>query len=135
MKTPLPSFLRDLAALVVAFLACPISVFGGANLGCVGRAGFGGDCALTMVVVSPLVLIAGGAIAGLLTRGWTGLLMTLLGVVGGMFTILAISNLMGRPVPPDIFTGVIATVWFSVPVTIGYAIGRVIARLFATRTG
>jgi hypothetical protein len=130
----LPSFARDLAALVVAFLACPISVFGGANLGCVGRAGFQGDCAVTMVFVSPLILLAGGAIAGLLTRGWTGLFATIVGVVIGMFAILVISNLMGRPVPPDIFTGVIATLWFSIPMTIGYAIGRVIARLFETRT-
>jgi len=134
VKSPLPSFVRDLAALVVALLACPISVFGGANLGCVGRAGFGGDCAITMVVISPLVLIAGGALAGLLTQGWTGLLATMVGVVAGMFVILLISNLMGRPVPPDIFTGVIATIWFSVPTVIGYGIGRVISRLFATRT-
>ena len=134
MKTPLPSFVRDLAALVVAFLACPISVFGGANLGCVGHAGFEGSCANTMIFVSPLILISGGAIAGLLTKGWTGLLMTLIGVVGGMFAILVISNIAGRPVPPDIFTGVIATIWFSVPISIGYGIGRVVARLFATRT-
>jgi hypothetical protein len=124
---------RDVAALVVALLACPISVFGGANLGCVGRAGFEGDCAITMVFISPMILLGGGAIAGLLTRGWTGLLVTLVGVVAGMVTILVLSNLMGRPVPPDIFTGVIATIWFSVPTIIGYSIGRVIARLFATR--
>jgi hypothetical protein len=134
VKTPLPSFVRDLAALVVAFLACPIAVFGGANLGCVGNAGFEGNCAVTMVFISPLVLLLGGVIAGVLTRGWTGLLMTLIGVVGGMFAILVISNLMGRPVPPDIFTGFVATIWFSVPVTIGYAIGRVVTRLFAKRT-
>ena len=134
MKTPLPSFVRDLAALVAALLACPISVFGGANLGCVGRPGFQGDCAVTMVFISPLILLAGGVVAGLATKGWTGLLFTLIGAVAGMFVILAISNLAGRPVPPDIFTGVIATVWFSVPITIGYAIGRVVARLFATRT-
>jgi hypothetical protein len=134
VKSSLPSFARDLAALVVALLACPISVFGGSNLGCVGHAGFQGDCAITMVFISPVILLAGGAIAGLLTRGWTGWLVTLVGVVSGMVTILVISNLMGRPVPPDIFTGVIATLWFSVPISIGYAIGRVITRLFATRT-
>jgi hypothetical protein len=134
VKTPLPSFVRDLVALVVAFVACPVSVFGGANLGCVGSPGFSGECAITMVFVSPLVLIAAGMIAGLVTNGWTGLLWTLVGVVGGMVAILAISNLADRPVPPDIFTGVVATIWFSVPVTIGYAIGRVVSKLFATRT-
>ena len=134
MKTPVPSFVRDLIALLVAFVACPVSVFGGANVGCVGHAGFEGDCATTMVFVSPLILLAAGALAGFVTRGWTGLLVTLVGVVGGMFAILVISNLAGRPVPPDIFTGAIATVWFMVPMVIGYAIGRVLARLFATRT-
>ncbi len=133
MKTPIPSFVRDLAALVVAFLACPISVFGGANIGCIGRAGFQGDCAITMVFISPMILLAAGAIAGLVTKGWTGLLATLVGVVGGMFAILLLSNIFGRPVPPDIFTGAIATVWFMGPVIIGYSIGRVLWRLVATR--
>ncbi len=134
MKTPIPSFARDLTALVVALLACPISVFGGANLGCVGQAGFTGGCATTMVFMSPLILIVGGIIAGAVTRGWTGLLATMVGVVLGMFAILILSNFAGRPVPPDIFTGVIATVWFSVPMVIGYGIGRVLVRLFETRT-
>jgi len=133
LKTLVPSFVRDLIALVVAFVACPVSVFGGANVGCVGHAGFEGECAATMVFVSPLILLAAGAIAGLVTRGWTGLFATLVGVAGGMFAILLISNFVGRPVPPDIFTGAIATVWFMVPMVIGYAIGRVLARLFATR--
>lgn len=133
MKSPLPSLARDLIALVVALVACPVSVFGGANVGCVGRAGFEGDCALTMVFMSPLILILGGVLAGITTRGWTGLAVTLVGTVAGMFAILAISNLVGRPVPPDFFTGVIATVWFSAPITIGYAMGRVVVRLLATR--
>lgn len=133
MKSPLPSIARDLIALLVALAACPVSVFGGANIGCVGRAGFEGDCALTMVFMSPLILILGGLVAGLSTRGWTGFAVTLVGTVAGMFAILAISNLVGRPVPPDIFTGVIATIWFSAPISIGYAIGRVVVRLVATR--
>jgi hypothetical protein len=133
LTTRIPSLARDLIALVVAFVACPVSVFGGANVGCVGRSGFEGDCAVTMVFISPLILLAGGAVAGLATRGWTGLLATLVGVVGGMSAILVISNFAGRPVPPDIFTGAVATVWFMVPMVIGYAIGRVVARLFATR--
>lgn len=133
MKIQPPSMVRDLVALLVAAVACPVSVFGGANLGCVGHAGFEGECAATMVFMSPLILIFGGLVAGIATRGWTGLLVTLIGVVTGMFAILALSNLAGRPVPPDWFTGVVATIWFSVPMVIGYAIGRVLARLFATR--
>jgi hypothetical protein len=135
MKSPIPSIARDLIALVVAFAACPVSVFGGANLGCVGRPSFEGECANTMVFTSPLILLAAGAIGGLVTRGWTGLFAALVGVVGGMLAILTISNLAGHPVPPDIFTGVVATVWFSGPVMIGYGIGRVVARLYATRSG
>ncbi|HEY5629557.1 MAG TPA: hypothetical protein VIR16_08610 [Candidatus Limnocylindrales bacterium] len=135
MKSRIPSFARDLVALVVAFVACPVSVFGGANLGCVGQAKFEGSCASTMVFISPLVLLAAGAVAGIATRGWTGLFATLVGVVGGMFAFLGISNLAGRPVPPDIFTGVVATVWFMGPVIIGYAIGRVLTRLVANRSG
>jgi hypothetical protein len=133
VKSPFPSPIRDLIALLAALVACPVSVFGGANIGCVGHAGFEGNCAVTMVFMSPLILIAGGLVAGLTTRGWTGLLATLVGTVAGMFAILAISNLAGNPVPPDIFTGVIATVWFSTPIIIGYAIGRVIVRLVAAR--
>ena len=134
MKSSIPSFVRDLIALIVAFVACPVSVFGGANLGCVGRPTFEGECATTMVFTSPLILLAAGTIAGLSTRGWTGLFVTLVGVVGGMFSILGISNLAGHSVPPDIFTGVVATVWFMGPVIIGYAIGRVIARLVEKRS-
>ena len=133
MKSSVPSFARDLIALGVALVACPVSVFGGANLGCVGQPRLEGTCASTMVFTSPLILLAAGAIAGIATRGWTGLFATLVGVTGGMFAILGISNLAGRPVPPDFFTGVVATVWFMGPVMIGYGIGRVVSRLLATR--
>ncbi len=133
MKPSLPSPVRDLAALVVALAACPLAVFGGANIGCVGKTGLEGECALTMVFVSPLVLVGAGALAGMLTRGWTGLLATLAGVVGGMLSILAISNLAGRPVPPDPIAGLVATVWFMAPVILGYAAVRGLARLRAAR--
>ena len=133
MKTPLPSMARDLIALVVAFVACPIAVFGGANVGCVGNTGLEGSCAVTMVFMSPLILLAAGVIAGLATRGWTGLFVTLVGVVLGMIAILAISNFAGRPVPPDIITGAVATIWFAGPVVLGYGIGRFVARLYASR--
>jgi hypothetical protein len=126
--------LRDLIALIVVAVACPVAVFGGANLGCVGSASFSGSCAMTVIVVSPLILLAGGAIAGISTRGWTGLLVAVVGMVIGMTTILALSMIAGKPVPLDIYSAVFATVFFGAPVVIGYAIGRVIWRLFATRT-
>ena len=134
MDAPRHAMMRDLLALVVVVLACPIAVFGGANLGCVGSAAFNGSCALTVIFVSPLILLVGGAIAGISSRGWTGLLVSLVGMVIGMFLILGLSFLAGKPVPVDIFTGVVATLFFGIPIMVGYAIGRVIVRLFATRT-
>ena len=134
MDAPRHAMMRDLLALVVVVLACPVAVFGGANLGCVGSAAFNGSCALTVIFVSPLILLVGGAIAGISSRGWTGLLVSLVGMVIGMFLILGLSFLAGKPVPVDIFTGVVATLFFGIPIMVGYAIGRVIVRLFATRT-
>jgi hypothetical protein len=134
MDAPRHAMMRDMLALVVVVLACPIAVFGGANLGCVGSASFNGSCAVTVIFVSPLILLAGGAIAGISSRGWTGLLVSLVGMVIGMFLILGLSFVAGKPVPVDIFTGVVATFFFGIPIMIGYAIGRVIVRLFATRT-
>jgi hypothetical protein len=134
MDAPRHAMMRDLLALVVVILACPIAVFGGANLGCVGSASFNGSCAVTVIIASPLILLVGGAIAGISSRGWTGLLVSLVGMVIGMFLILGLSFVAGQPVPVDIFTGVVATFFFGIPIMIGYAIGRVIVRLFATRT-
>lgn len=125
--------LRDLAALLIVAIACPVAVFGGSNLGCVGSAGFGGGCALTMIFVSPLILLLGGVLAGLVTRGWTGLMLVLVGTVVGMFAILVLAGLAGKTVPVDLFSGIVASVFFGGPVVIGYAIGRVASRLYATR--
>jgi hypothetical protein len=134
MDAPRHGMLRDLIALVVVAVACPVAVFGGANLGCVGSVAFSDTCALTVIVASPLILLAGGAIGGISTRGWTGLLAVLVGMVVGMVAILVVSMAAGKPVPLDIFSALFATVFFGAPVVIGYAIGRVIWRLFATRT-
>lgn len=126
------SLLRDLVAVVIVAFACPVAVFGGANLGCVGQ-GFNGDCAMTAVIISPILLIFGGGLAGLVTRGWTGLMLVLVGVLIGMTAILLLSFGVGQPVPLDPISGVIATVWFATPVAIGYGMGRLAWRLFATR--
>ena len=126
------SRLRDLIALVIAALACPVAVFGGTNLGCVGQ-GFTSACVMSAIVISPLILLAAGIATGIITRGWTGLLLVFIGTVIGMTSILVLSMIAGRPVPVDPISGFIAAVWFLAPLTIGYGIGRVIERLFATR--
>jgi hypothetical protein len=134
MPTPRHGALRDLVAFLVILVACPAAVFGGANLGCVGSASFNGDCALNAVFISPLLLLAAGTIAGIATRGWTGLLIVLVATVAGMFSILFLSFAAGRPVPVGPIEGTIATIFFAGPIVIGYGIGRVIVRLFETRT-
>jgi hypothetical protein len=126
---PRYSVLRDLAALVVVALACPIAVFGGSAAGCIGEDGFEASCALNGVWIAPLMLVAGGALAGLLTRGWTGLLVVLVGTFIGMTSILGLSFAVGRPVPVDLFSGVVATIWFAAPIVIGYAIARAVHRV------
>lgn len=133
MDAPRHGLMRDLLALVIVIVACPVAVFGGANLGCVGSSGFSGSCAITVIFVSPLILLAGGTMAGIASRGWTGLMVTLIGMVFGMFAILGLSFLAGKPVLVDIFSGVVATFFFGIPIVIGYGIGRIITRLFATR--
>ncbi len=126
------SLLRDLIAVLIVAIACPVAVFGGANLGCVGQA-FNGGCAMTAVIISPILLIFGGGLAGLVTRGWTGLMLVFVGGVIGMTAILLLSFGVGQPVPLDPISGIIATVWFMTPVAIGYGMGRLVSRLFATR--
>jgi hypothetical protein len=133
LKIALPSPVRDLVALVVAAIACPIAVFGGANLGCVGHTEFAGSCAVTVIFVSPLVLVIGGGIAGVVTRGWTGLLVTLVGMVIGMLAILFLSELAGQPVPLDWFSAMAASGFFGLPMVIGYGAGRLVMRLVAAR--
>ena len=133
MKIPLPNPVRDLIALVVVAFACPVAVFGGASLGCVGHTDFAGSCALTVIFLSPLVLLIGGGIAGVATRGWTGLLVILVGTVVGMTAILFISGVEGQPVPVDWFSAVVATVFFGGPIVVGYGVGRLVMRLAVAR--
>jgi hypothetical protein len=128
------SLLRDILAFVIVAIACPVAVFGGSAAGCIGSGGFEFECALNGVWIAPLMLFASGLVAGLVTRGWTGLLIVFLGTVAGMTSILFLSYAVGRPVPVDLFSGVVATIWFLGPIVIGYGVGRVIIRLLATRT-
>ena len=132
MTTDRHSVARDWIALVVAALACPLAVFGGTNIGCVGQ-GFTSECAYTAVIISPALLLVAGVIAGLITRGWTGLLIVGAGTIVGMFLILIFSYASGRPVPIDWFSGMVATIWFFGPLAIGYGIARLVMRLVAAR--
>lgn len=129
---PRYSLFRDAIALVVVAFACPAALFGGSMLGCVGQ-GFDPSCALNAIYISPVLLMAAGVIAGISSRGWTGLLITFVGTVIGMSVILVLSFGIGEPVPVDPISGVIATVWFFAPIAIGYGAGRLLWRLFATR--
>ena len=123
MSTPRHSLLRDWIALVIILFAVPLSVLGGTNLACVGQ-GFSSSCALDAVVISPVLLAISGVIAGLITRGWTGLFVVGVGQILGQFLILLLAYQVGRPVPVDPFSAIIATVWFGAPIAIGYGIAR-----------
>ena len=127
-----PNPLRDLIAFLVVAAACPIAVWGGAILGCLGQ-GFNAACAVT--VISPAILLAAGIIAGLVTSGWTGLLAGFLGNLAGMVLILVLSFGVSAPVPLDPVSGVIAMVWFGVPIITGYGLGRLAWRLWGMRKG
>ena len=127
------SLLRDLVAVVLVALACPIAVFGGSAAACIGGEGFVSECALNGVWIAPLMLVAAGFVAGLVTRGWTGLLLVFVGTVIGMTSILVLSFAVGRPVPVDLFSGAIATAWFLAPIVLGYGAARALHRLVLGR--
>ena len=119
---------RDVAAIVIAALACPGALLGGAALGCATE-GLDVECAAEGILFSPFILAGAGVVTGLLTSGWRGLALVLIGVVIGMFAILVLSAIAGNMVPFDPIEGAIATTWFAAPVAIGYAVGRVIGRI------
>jgi hypothetical protein len=123
LKTNRYSLVRDWIALVIILFAVPLSVLGGTNIACVGQ-GISSGCALDAVFISPVLLVGAGFVAGLITRGWTGLFVVGVGQILGQFLILLLSYLAGRGVPVDPFSGVIATVWFGAPIAIGYGVAR-----------
>lgn len=89
------SLLRDILALVIVAVASPIAVYGGSAAGCIGAGGFEFECAINGVWIAPLMLLGAGVVAGLVTRGWTGLLIVFTGTVIGMTSILGISSSLG----------------------------------------
>ena len=134
MRTVSFSLLRDGAAVVIVVIACPAALFGGSLIGCFGQ-GFQADCAMNAAFISPVLLLAAGMLAGLVTRGWTGLMLTFVGTLIGMTAILVLSFGVSTPVPLDPISGLIATAWFFAPVSVGYGVGRLVWRLIATRDG
>lgn len=125
------SVLRDWIALIIVLVAVPLSVFGGTNVGCIGQ-GLDQVCAPQSVLLSPVLLLVVGALAGLITRGWTGLFVVGVGQVAGQVIVVAMSYLAGRPVPIDVFSGMVATIWFGAPIAVGYGLVRTILRLRET---
>jgi hypothetical protein len=128
VDNPRYSLLRDLAAFLIVAIACPVALFGGSMLGCVGQ-GFNAECATSAIAISPVILGSAGALAGFISRGWTGLFIGFLGNLAGMAAILVLSFGVGDPVPLDPISGIIAMVWFGFPSLTGYGVGFVIWKL------
>jgi hypothetical protein len=118
---------RDIVAIVVAAVACPLAFFGGALLGCAAQ-GFDVTCARSAALVAPPLLILAGLAAAALTRGTWGYVWVFVGVLIGMVLIWILAFAGGNdPLPVGPIEGSIATLWFLTPVTVGYVVGRGIA--------
>jgi hypothetical protein len=115
--------LRDVVALTLILVVVPLSVFGGTNIGCIGQ-GINQVCAPQSVFISPLLLMVAGVIAGVVTSGWTGLLAVGTGQIAGQVVVVVLAYAAGRPVPIDLFSGIVATIWFGAPIAIGYGLAR-----------
>ena len=126
---PRHGLLRDVFAFLVVVLACPIAVWGGSMLGCVGQPGQFTACAMNAFFIGPPMLVVAGAIAGTSSRGWTGLLITGIATLVGMLSILLLAMLVGRPVPIDWFSAVVSTIWFSGPIILGYGLARLLTHI------
>jgi hypothetical protein len=126
--------LRDWIALILILVVVPLSVFGGTNITCIGQ-GLSQTCAPQAVLISPLLLMVAGVVAGLITSGWTGLLVVGVGQIAGQVVIVALSYVAGRPVPIDLFSGIVATLWFGVPIALGYGLARLGSRIVTVTRG
>jgi hypothetical protein len=116
---------RDWLAMVLILVAVPLSVFGGTNIACVGQ-GLSQECSYVGLLLSPLLLMVAGVAAGLITSGWTGLLVVGTGQIAGQVVIVAMAYVSGRPdaVVIDWFSAITATVFFGAPIAIGYGLAR-----------
>lgn len=132
LLVPRQSVARDWIALLIIFVAVPMSVFGGVNVACVGQ-GVTQGCAPQVVFLSPMVLLISGVLAGVITRGWTGLFVVGVGQIAGQILIVVLSYVAGRPVPIDLFSGMVATIWFGAPIATGYGVSRLVNRISERR--
>jgi Na+/phosphate symporter len=128
---------RDLAAMILVAVACPAALFGstvvgGALLGCAAQE-FTPRCAVNGILVSPVLLVGAGILAGFLTSGWPGLGFVTFGVVAGLVAIPLLTAAVGNPVPIDAFSGMFALLFFLPPVALGYGLARGVARLRTKR--
>ena len=128
------SVFRDALALVIVAFACPLAVLAQWFVGCSGQ-GINAGCSTDSLLISPFLLVVAGVVAGVATRGWTGLLVAYVGGVIGMTSILVLAAIAGRAVPLDPISGVIATFWFMTPVTLGYGLYRLVWHLNSRRKG
>jgi hypothetical protein len=127
VRSPL---VRHVAAVVVIAAACPLALFGGALIGCASQ-GFTTSCAMSGLVVAPMLLFAAGLVAALLSPSPTGLLVVLVGVALGMTSLFVLAIILGESLPLDPVQAFIAWVWFITPTTVGYGLGRIGVRLTA----
>jgi hypothetical protein len=116
--------IRMIAVVVVVAVACPLTLFGGALVGCAGS-GFNGGCATSASFLAPLFLMAIGVIAAFLVRGWRGYLLVVAAVVVGMMAIFVLSAMQGTVLPFDLISGALWTLFFLAPVTLGWVFGAV----------
>jgi hypothetical protein len=135
VEVELRTLLRRLAALLLVAVACPVTFFGGALVGCAAQ-GLTRSCAGDGVLfLAPVLLVGAGLATSLLARGWAGLGFVMLGVLAGMTVIPVVASLAGNPVPIDPVQGVFAAIFFMPPVLLGHGVGRGVARLRARPRG
>lgn len=130
MQTARTPAARNVAAVAIIAAGCPAALFGGALIGCASQ-GFSTSCAMSGLVLAPLLLFAAGLVAALLARGLAGVVVILVGVALGMTSLLVLAAVLHDPLPLDPVQGVIAWVWFITPTAVGYGLGRIGVRLAA----
>jgi hypothetical protein len=127
MTTASRTWVRDIAALVLVAVACPVAFYGGVRMSCTADTT---DCAFRgAAVIAPLILAAAGALAGLFTKGWPGLGFMVVGVIAGLASVPFLAAAAGNPVPIDPFSPIFAFFLCMPPVALGYGIARGLARL------
>lgn len=127
MATGSRTTIRDIAALILVAVACPVAFYGGVQMSCAAGTI---DCALRgAAIIAPLILAAAGILAGFLTSGWPGLGFTVVGVIGGLASVPFLAAAVGNPVPIDPFSPIFVFMLCMPPVALGYGLARGIARI------